>query len=141
MYDHFPADFLPDRFLCGLCQKLLREPRVLGCLHTFCRACSEQVAATVTHDSGSTSIKMPPSIGTVRVIYGDREKGCPTSNHPTELPAGQGGTGKLPQHFVVVKEIENIILQHGLSLRLFAAWLAHKFCSIFNRVCTVRAMF
>ena len=65
IYDHFPADFLPDRFLCGLCQKLLREPRVLGCLHTFCRACSEQVAATVTHDSGSASLKMPTSIRTV----------------------------------------------------------------------------
>uniref|UniRef100_A0A8W7P5R2 RING-type domain-containing protein n=1 Tax=Anopheles coluzzii TaxID=1518534 RepID=A0A8W7P5R2_ANOCL len=56
---------LPDRFLCGLCQKLLREPRVLDCLHTFFRACLERVAATVTHGSGSTSIKMPPSIGTV----------------------------------------------------------------------------
>uniref|UniRef100_A0A182XQ26 RING-type domain-containing protein n=1 Tax=Anopheles quadriannulatus TaxID=34691 RepID=A0A182XQ26_ANOQN len=63
IYDHFPANFLPNRFLCELCQKLLREPRVLDCLHTFCRACLERVAATVTHGSGSTSMKMPPSIG------------------------------------------------------------------------------
>ncbi|EDO63417.1 AGAP009708-PA, partial [Anopheles gambiae str. PEST] len=53
IYDHFPTDFLPDRFLCGLCQKLLREPRVLDCLHTFCRACLERVAATVTHGQDS----------------------------------------------------------------------------------------
>uniref|UniRef100_A0A182V5R1 Uncharacterized protein n=1 Tax=Anopheles merus TaxID=30066 RepID=A0A182V5R1_ANOME len=117
---HFLADFLPDRFLWGLCQKLIREPRVLDYLHTFCRTCLEQVAATVTHGSGSASMKMAASVGTfrykvkARVIHGDREKGCPTCNHPTELPAEPGGIGQLPQQFVVVKEIENIISQRAL---------------------------
>ncbi|EAL39151.2 AGAP009709-PA [Anopheles gambiae str. PEST] len=52
---------------------------------------------------------MPPSIGTFR----DKVKAtCPTCNHPTEKPAGPGGIGKLPQHFVLARKIENIILQH-----------------------------
>uniref|UniRef100_A0A182VJA4 Uncharacterized protein n=1 Tax=Anopheles merus TaxID=30066 RepID=A0A182VJA4_ANOME len=52
-----------------------------------------------------------------RVIYGDKEKVlvCPTCNHPTELPAGPGGIGQLPQHFVLARKIENIISQHSSS--------------------------
>uniref|UniRef100_A0A182HI60 B box-type domain-containing protein n=1 Tax=Anopheles arabiensis TaxID=7173 RepID=A0A182HI60_ANOAR len=42
---------------------------------------------------------------------------CPTCNHPTEKPAGQGGIGKLPQHFVLSRKIGNIILQHSSSPR------------------------
>ncbi|XP_052897640.1 tripartite motif-containing protein 45 [Anopheles moucheti] len=53
IYDHFPTEFLPDKFRCALCQKLLREPRVLDCLHTFCRPCLERAAATVTHGPDS----------------------------------------------------------------------------------------
>uniref|UniRef100_A0A182QHP8 Zinc finger RING-type eukaryotic domain-containing protein n=1 Tax=Anopheles farauti TaxID=69004 RepID=A0A182QHP8_9DIPT len=53
IYDHFPTDFLPEKFLCGVCQKLLREPRVLDCLHTFCRPCLDRVVATVTHGPDS----------------------------------------------------------------------------------------
>uniref|UniRef100_A0A182XQ34 Uncharacterized protein n=1 Tax=Anopheles quadriannulatus TaxID=34691 RepID=A0A182XQ34_ANOQN len=66
-------------------------------------------------------MKIPASIGTLRdkikarAIYGDREKCYPTCNHPTELPAGPSGIGQLPQHFVVVNEIENIISQHSSS--------------------------
>uniref|UniRef100_A0A182WGF7 B box-type domain-containing protein n=1 Tax=Anopheles minimus TaxID=112268 RepID=A0A182WGF7_9DIPT len=182
IYDHFPTDFLPDRFRCGLCQKLLREPRVLDCLHTFCRPCLERAAASVTHGQDSalfwqrvnesasfdwdlqTSEKdtedgkaeddnAPSLLGTIgesrfeqlrasfqsfreqnclrspvksdkgrdkvkaKVIYGDREKVlvCPTCNHPTELPAGPGGIGQLPQHFVLARKIENIISQHASS--------------------------
>uniref|UniRef100_A0A1S4H1W0 B box-type domain-containing protein n=1 Tax=Anopheles gambiae TaxID=7165 RepID=A0A1S4H1W0_ANOGA len=182
IYDHFPTDFLPDRFLCGLCQKLLREPRVLDCLHTFCRACLERVAATVTHGQDSAQFwqrvnenasfdwdpqagdqdtgngkavndNVSGTLGTIgesrfdqlrasfqnfreqnclrspvksdkcrdkvkaRVIYGDREKVlvCPTCNHPTELPAGPGGIGQLPQHFVLARKIENIVSQHSSS--------------------------
>uniref|UniRef100_A0A182NZI4 B box-type domain-containing protein n=1 Tax=Anopheles epiroticus TaxID=199890 RepID=A0A182NZI4_9DIPT len=182
IYDHFPTDFLPERFLCGLCQKLLREPRVLDCLHTFCRACLERVAATGTHGQDSALFwqrvnesatfdwdlqngdketedgrpdadNLPSILETVgesrfnqlrasfqsfreqnclrspvksdksrdkvkaKVIYGDREKVlvCPTCNHPTELPAGPGGIGQLPQHFVLARKIENIISQHVSS--------------------------
>uniref|UniRef100_A0A182IL15 B box-type domain-containing protein n=1 Tax=Anopheles atroparvus TaxID=41427 RepID=A0A182IL15_ANOAO len=53
VYDHFPTDFLPDKYLCGLCRKLLREPRVLECLHTFCRACLARVASVVTRGQDS----------------------------------------------------------------------------------------
>ncbi|XP_049301312.1 tripartite motif-containing protein 45 [Anopheles funestus] len=53
IYDHFPTEFLPDKFRCGLCEKLLREPRVLDCLHTFCRPCLERAAASVTHGQDS----------------------------------------------------------------------------------------
>uniref|UniRef100_A0A182KCY3 B box-type domain-containing protein n=1 Tax=Anopheles christyi TaxID=43041 RepID=A0A182KCY3_9DIPT len=182
IYDHFPTDFLSDRFLCGLCQKLLREPRVLDCLHTFCRACLERVAATVTHGQDSAQFwqrvnesasfdwdlqtgdkkpeegqavnnNVPSMLDTLgesrfdqlrasfqsfreqnclrspvksdqcrdkvkaKVIYGDREKVlvCPTCNHPTELPAGPGGIGQLPQHFVLARKIENIISQRVSS--------------------------
>ncbi|XP_053672145.1 tripartite motif-containing protein 45 [Anopheles nili] len=53
IYDHFPTEFLPEKLLCGLCQKLLREPRVLECLHTFCRPCLERAVSTVTHGQDS----------------------------------------------------------------------------------------
>uniref|UniRef100_A0A182X4Z1 Zf-RING_UBOX domain-containing protein n=1 Tax=Anopheles quadriannulatus TaxID=34691 RepID=A0A182X4Z1_ANOQN len=44
---------------CSLRMMLMMIPpnpvwAVLGCLHTFCRACLEQVAATVTHGQDST---------------------------------------------------------------------------------------
>uniref|UniRef100_A0A182Y0K9 Uncharacterized protein n=1 Tax=Anopheles stephensi TaxID=30069 RepID=A0A182Y0K9_ANOST len=186
IYDHFPTEFLPEKFRCGLCQKLMREPRVLDCLHTFCRPCLERAAAaaaaSVTHgqdsalfwqrvnesasfdwdpetsekdvEDGKAENHSGPSLfGTVgesrfdqlrasfqsfreqnclrspvksdkgrdkvkaKVIYGDREKVlvCPTCNHPTELPAGPGGVGQLPQHFVLARKIENIISQHVSS--------------------------
>ncbi|XP_058122451.1 uncharacterized protein LOC131293331 [Anopheles ziemanni] len=53
VYDHFPTDFLPEKYLCGLCRKLLREPRVLECLHTFCRACLGRVASEATRGQDS----------------------------------------------------------------------------------------
>ncbi|XP_050072359.1 tripartite motif-containing protein 45 [Anopheles maculipalpis] len=182
IYDHFPTEFLPEKFRCGLCQKLMREPRVLDCLHTFCRPCLERAAAaaaSVTHgqdsalfwqrvnesasfdwdlqtnekdaeDGKAINNNAPSLFGTIgesrfdqlrasfqsfreqnclrspvktdkgrekvkaKVIYGDSEKVlvCPTCNHPTELPAGPGGVGQLPQHFVLARKIENIISQH-----------------------------
>uniref|UniRef100_A0A182SCY8 RING-type domain-containing protein n=1 Tax=Anopheles maculatus TaxID=74869 RepID=A0A182SCY8_9DIPT len=184
IYDHFPTEFLPARFRCGLCQKLMREPRVLDCLHTFCRPCLERAAAaasvthgqdsavfwqrvnesasfdwdletndTVMEDGKAANNNAPSLFGTIgesrfdqlrasfqsfreqnclrspvksdkgrdkvkaKVIYGDREKVlvCPTCNHPTELPAGPGGVGQLPQHFALARKIENIISQHVSS--------------------------
>ncbi|XP_055548370.1 tripartite motif-containing protein 45 [Wyeomyia smithii] len=39
VYDVFPTDFLPVKYLCGICKKLCNEPRVLDCLHSFCKRC------------------------------------------------------------------------------------------------------
>ncbi|XP_055598722.1 uncharacterized protein LOC129748223 [Uranotaenia lowii] len=39
MYDQFPTDFLPGKYKCAVCKKLCHDPRVLDCLHTFCKRC------------------------------------------------------------------------------------------------------
>ncbi|CAD5223208.1 unnamed protein product [Bursaphelenchus xylophilus] len=35
----------PSDLLCGLCQGIYRDPRVLACFHSFCRECLDQHAA------------------------------------------------------------------------------------------------
>ncbi|KAL1400069.1 hypothetical protein pipiens_002117 [Culex pipiens pipiens] len=39
VYDQFPTDFLPSKYICGICGRLCQEPRVLDCLHSFCKRC------------------------------------------------------------------------------------------------------
>uniref|UniRef100_A0A8W7P8E4 Uncharacterized protein n=1 Tax=Anopheles coluzzii TaxID=1518534 RepID=A0A8W7P8E4_ANOCL len=51
IYNHFPTEFLPPTF----CEDPVWA--VLGRLHTFCRACLEQVAATVTHGQDSAQFR------------------------------------------------------------------------------------
>lgn len=47
VYDEFPTDFLPIRYKCGICKKLCHDPRVLDCLHTFCKRCLIELEASV----------------------------------------------------------------------------------------------
>ncbi|XP_019547887.2 E3 ubiquitin-protein ligase TRIM45 [Aedes albopictus] len=51
VYDQFPMDFLPSKYKCGACKKLCHEPRVLDCLHTFCKRCLIELEAN--SNSGS----------------------------------------------------------------------------------------
>lgn len=37
---------LPDKYKCGLCLHALSDPRVLGCLHTFCLECLYSIENT-----------------------------------------------------------------------------------------------
>ncbi|XP_035777081.1 E3 ubiquitin-protein ligase TRIM71-like isoform X2 [Anopheles albimanus] len=184
VYDHFPTDFLAARYLCGLCRKLLREPRVLDCLHTFCRPCLESHgAASLGHESAlfwhhindnacfdswePHTVKSPAAMADgkpsnsndkstasaptesrfeqlrtslqsfreqnclpspicsekddgkgrvtakVRLAYGEAKDQvllCPTCNQPTGLAAGPGGIAQLPQHFVLARKIEQMVM-------------------------------
>ncbi|XP_055634959.1 tripartite motif-containing protein 45 isoform X2 [Toxorhynchites rutilus septentrionalis] len=47
VYDEFPTDFLPIRYKCGICKKLCHDPRVLDCLHTFCKRCLVELDANI----------------------------------------------------------------------------------------------
>ncbi|XP_053692347.1 tripartite motif-containing protein 45 [Sabethes cyaneus] len=52
VYDEFPTDFLPAKYLCGICRKLCNEPRVLDCLHSFCKRCLIELEAS-THNGSN----------------------------------------------------------------------------------------
>ncbi|XP_052864548.1 tripartite motif-containing protein 45 [Anopheles cruzii] len=104
VYDHFPTEFLAARYLCALCRKLLREPRVLDCLHTFCRPCLERYGAVSgghqdsalfwSHISDSIGFEWDP-------ISNDKEPASLdaeplNSNHVAETPgAGESRFGQL----------------------------------------------
>ncbi|EDS26899.1 conserved hypothetical protein [Culex quinquefasciatus] len=45
VYDQFPTDFLPSKYICGICGRLCQEPRVLDCLHSFCKRCLIELEA------------------------------------------------------------------------------------------------
>ena len=33
----------PERFVCSLCEKLLRDPVQVGCGHRFCQSCADDI--------------------------------------------------------------------------------------------------
>ncbi|XP_058452617.1 E3 ubiquitin-protein ligase TRIM45 [Malaya genurostris] len=46
VYDQFPTDFLPPRYVCGICKRICNDPRVLDCLHSFCKRCLIELEAS-----------------------------------------------------------------------------------------------
>ncbi|XP_078621339.1 uncharacterized protein LOC144887816 [Branchiostoma floridae x Branchiostoma japonicum] len=71
------ASFSSQNHLCKVCSKVFDQPKVLTCLHTFCRSCLENIPAT----SGALT--------------------CPTCGQDTPLP--QYGVQSLPDNTLVAK--------------------------------------
>lgn len=67
--------------LCGVCKQFFHRPKLLKCLHSFCKSCIESLASN-----------------------GDGSEGfviCPTCSLPSEL--GSKGIDALPVNFLIVK--------------------------------------
>ncbi|XP_058823512.1 E3 ubiquitin-protein ligase TRIM45 [Topomyia yanbarensis] len=52
IFDQFPTDFLPSKYICGICKRLCNDPRVLDCLHNFCKRCLIELEAS-SHSGSS----------------------------------------------------------------------------------------
>lgn len=69
--------------LCGVCKQSFHRPRLLRCLHSFCKSCIESLAA-----SGSGGV-------TEGIVI------CPTCSSPSDL--GSEGIDALPVNFLILK--------------------------------------
>ncbi|KAK7868025.1 hypothetical protein R5R35_010196 [Gryllus longicercus] len=105
---------------CPLCGRLLADPRVLPCLHSFCAACLEQLASL---DSHAPRADGSPSAGGERQGAHSRSNSgsgydsgggagagggrlllqCPACGHVSRLPAG--GVGSLPPNYLAQHRI------------------------------------
>jgi len=71
--------------LCGVCKQFFHRPKLLRCLHSFCKSCIESLAGNV-----------PGREGTVI---------CPICSSPSEL--GSKGIDELPVNFLIAVELKN----------------------------------
>lgn len=71
--------------LCGVCKQFFHRPKLLRCLHTFCKSCIESLAGHV-----------PGREGTII---------CPKCSSPSEL--GNKGIDELPLNFLIAVELKN----------------------------------
>lgn len=71
--------------LCGVCKQFFHRPKLLRCLHSFCKSCIESLAGNV---SGREGIVV-----------------CPICSSPSEL--GSKGTDELPVNFLIAVELKN----------------------------------
>ena len=76
---------IQNLLLCGVCEKLINEPKILSCLHSFCKACVDNLA---TQDKGND---------------GEGKKlNCPTCRSTTTLKPGENVAG-LPDNEFTLK--------------------------------------
>ena len=81
---------VPDEIQCKICKKRYEHPKLLPCLHTFCKACLEE--SLETHSG---------------VLY------CPVC--PREIGSQFSDVEKLPNNFMVSNLLQAIDLKQGLS--------------------------
>ncbi|CAB4021643.1 E3 ubiquitin- ligase TRIM71-like [Paramuricea clavata] len=82
---------VPDEIQCKICKKRYEDPKLLPCLHTFCKACLEQ--SVETHDGALH---------------------CPVC--PAEIGSSEySGVEKLQSNFLVSNLLQAIDLKQGLS--------------------------
>ncbi|CAH1248249.1 TRIM2 [Branchiostoma lanceolatum] len=96
----FPEDeFDEDSLTCPVCQELYKDPKLLPCLHTFCRKCLETWAAK-------------QSAG--------RKFTCPLCRSPVELPCPvwSGGVDKLYSNFYINKLLDFRRLRQSKTSRV-----------------------
>ena len=64
---HRMANKIPDELVCALCGEMYNDPRLLPCLHTFCRRCLEHTvnprSATITCHSCRKEVSLLVSSG------------------------------------------------------------------------------
>lgn len=78
---------------CSLCAKKLTKPKLLSCLHTFCKTC---LNAYIIRESGDS---MPPNFVC-----------CPKCKQETELP-GNGGIDALQDDCVMQNQLDMIDIE------------------------------
>lgn len=71
--------------MCGVCKQFFHRPKLLRCLHTFCKSCIESLAG---HVPGRESTVI-----------------CPKCSSPSEL--GSKGIDELPVNFLIAVELKN----------------------------------
>ena len=82
---------VPDEIQCKICKKRYEDPKLLPCLHTFCKPCLEQ---SVEKHNGT--------------LY------CPVC--PTEISSSEfSGVDKLQSNYMISNLLQAIDLKQGLS--------------------------
>ena len=81
---------VPDELKCGLCVELYKEPKVLPCCHTFCRACLDRLIEKSTDK---------------------RKLTCPHPQCRFEHKVSENGAGDFLTDYTTVRELE----MHQLS--------------------------
>lgn len=95
------ANDINEQFLvCKICYDVLRTPKTLGCLHTFCADCLDK---HLDAESDRQSYRF--------TAY-SRALSCPICRKKTEVPAG--GVRRLPDNFLVASLAEIIGRKHLL---------------------------
>ncbi|XP_070582044.1 E3 ubiquitin-protein ligase TRIM45-like [Ptychodera flava] len=96
------SDICSRKIECGECQKKLRDPRVLPCLHTFCLDCLRDVKPYVVNcDSDLASGSSASGSGSLSSKSSTLTILCPTCVVEVELP--EDGVEGLPVNFVSQK--------------------------------------
>ena len=73
--------------LCGVCRQFFHRPKLLRCLHSFCKSCIESLTGNVSGREGRVTVV------------------CPICSSPSEL--GSKGTAELPVNFLIAVELKN----------------------------------
>ncbi|XP_028392155.1 tripartite motif-containing protein 45-like [Dendronephthya gigantea] len=85
---------VPDEIQCKICKKRYEDPKILSCLHTFCKACLEE--SLETHNG---------------VLYCPV---CPAEMNSTDM----SDVNKLQSNFMISNLLEAIDLKRGLGSKL-----------------------
>ena len=91
------AESLGDQLACPLCQNKFEDPRILPCLHSFCKRCLEQI-----HQRQS-----PGPSGQEPVLH------CPTCHQ--NVPLNSGGIENLPSNLFLSSIFDTFVGQHELE--------------------------
>ncbi|XP_053607558.1 E3 ubiquitin-protein ligase TRIM45 isoform X2 [Plodia interpunctella] len=78
---------IPKEWECGLCKKQLVEPRVLGCLHSFCTRCLQGL-----HQEGEAEVWSEVDRGSIQLDHGEHSGGSAGSGYESD-PRNSGSEG------------------------------------------------